>query len=230
MHASPSLPRRITAIVAALAAAIAAGDAAAQAPPDLPPLQPPAPAPPSAQPASPAQPAPMTPAPRMAPPGFNWTSPSEIPPGFAMPPGYYPMPYYGRPTPRPDDYALPPPPPRRRYNTGMWVGGVIMVGAGIATAILGAGLVSSASDRVDIYCDSPSFPCAHKDDDGMKTLGAILMAGGAIMGAAGIPMWLVGSRFVPVTKGAPGDPAPARPALSPEVRIGPGVASFSLRF
>ena len=221
MPSSSSLRPRSFVIAAALAVALVARESAAQAPPDLPPLQPPPAQPaPAAQPAPPAQPTP-----RMAPPGFTWTSPASVPPGYPMPAGYYPV--YPS-APRPADYALPPPPPRRRKSMGMWVGGVLMVSGGIGAAIAGAALVSSATDRIDIYCDSPSFPCAHRDDGGLKAGGIILMAAGAAIGAAGIPLWLIGSKYVPLS--AQPNPAPPRPAWVPDVRIGAGSASVTMRF
>ena len=53
-----------------------------------------------------------------------------------------------------------------------------------------------------------------------------VMAGGAIAGAAGIPLWIVGSKLVPISRD---DKAP-RPALVPELRVGVTRASLSLSF
>jgi hypothetical protein len=230
-----------------IAAALVASPrfAAADPPPDLPPLGgPPVGAPPAAQPAPPVAPPALSP-PRPGPyggypaPGLVYPpgmSPGEIPPGMAVPypmPYYYPQPPQG---PRPSSYDLPEPPPRRRHDAGMFAGGVVLVGAGLVGVISGAVLVSSSANRIDIYCDSPSFPCAHMDDNARKTAGALVMAGGAIMGAVGIPLWLLGSRLVPLGKGpagAPGQapaPAPQRPALQPELRVGAGAATVTLRF
>lgn len=219
-------PRRVALVIAA-ASALVSPRAGAQAPPDLPPLGagPSLPVQPSAPPvAPPAAPRPYHPAPM---PGPMWMSPAEVPPGFAMPPGQYPQGYYPPLASRPEDYNLPPPPPRRRHDTGMFASGVVMVSVGVVGAIVGAVMVSSAANRIDIYCDAPSVPCAHKDDDALKTAGALMMAGSAILGAAGIPLWAIGSRMVPVAKdGAP----PPRAARLPELHIGPGTATVLVRF
>jgi hypothetical protein len=239
--------RRLAALGLALAAALATPAAAAQqpgAPPDLPPVagppvqvapEPPKGAPPAAPPAM--QPQPVPPGAQSypypypygygyPPPGLSWMSPNEVPPGFAPngAPGLAPQ------KPRTvDDYNLPEPPPRRRYNQGMWVGGILMVVGGLASVITGAALVSTSANRIDIYCDSPSFPCAHKDDDSRKTGGVLFMAAGAVVGAAGIPLWLVGSKLVPLGK-PDAQPQPGRPALVPEIKVGAGTATVTVRF
>jgi hypothetical protein len=123
-----------------------------------------------------------------------------------------------------DPYALPPLPPRRRHDTGLFVGGVFMVSGGMALALLGAYFVSSAAERIDIYCDTPSFPCAHKTDAPRMTGGALLMTVGALASAGGIPMWFVGSRWEVVRKDE------KKAALAPEVRVGAGTASLTLHF
>lgn len=225
-----------------IAAALGASPAIAQAPPapDLPPLSGPPVQP--AQPAPPGPPAPSapstTPKPKQPGPGHyagatppGWMSPQEMPPGFVP----YPYPYYYYPqqplAARKDvDYRLPPPPPRRRNDVGMLAGGVVMVAAGLGAVIGGAVLVSTSVNRIDIYCDSPSFPCAHMDDNARKTGGALLMAGGALVGAAGIPLWIIGSKLVPLVndRGQPG--TQPKPALVPDIRVGAGTASVTIRF
>ena len=52
------------------------------------------------------------------------------------------------------------------------------------------------------------------------------MAGGAIVGAIGIPLWLIGARITPLPKD---DKAP-KAALVPELRISAGAASLSFGF
>jgi len=234
--------RRRVALGLALGLALAAPPAAAQqpaAPPDLPPVAgPPVPvAPPKAPPGTPppqpgapgAQPVAPYPYPYpygygYPPPGLSWASPGEVPPGMAPPAGYAPQAQRTA-----DDYHLPPPPPRRRLNTGMWIGGILVVVGGIGSVITGAAFVSTSANRIDIYCDSPSFPCAHKDDDARRSAGVFLMAAGGVVGAAGIPLWLVGSRLVPLAR--PGDkPPPGKPALAPELRVGAGTATLTVRF
>jgi hypothetical protein len=121
--------------------------------------------------------------------------------------------------------TLPPPPPRRRYNMGLFAGGVVAVGGGMALALVGAYLVSSAEDRIYIYCDSTQQPCAYKTDGPRLTGGALLMAGGALVAVAGIPMWFIGSQYVMIPDGER-----KQPALQPEVSVGAGRASVRFRF
>ncbi len=176
--------------------------------------------------------------PGYAPPGYappGYATPGAVPPGYATPgyappgyappgdpaSGYYPSPYAMAPR---SSYILPESLPRQRRDTGLFVGGVLAVAGGMAAALVGAYLVSSAAGAIDIYCDTPSFPCAHKTDAVRLTGGAIMMAGGAALGIAGIPMWLVGSQYVTVPRGE------KKPAFLPEVRVGAGSASATLRF
>jgi hypothetical protein len=147
-------------------------------------------------------------------------------------PYVYPYPYYyPQAASERIDYRLPPPPPRRLNSPGMMAGGILMVAGGLAGVIGGAVLVSTATNRIDIYCDSPSFPCAHMDDGTRKTGGALLMAAGALVGAAGIPLWIVGAKKIPIAKDpSQPDPTAPKPAFVPEVRVGAGSASVMFRF
>jgi hypothetical protein len=159
------------------------------------------------------------------PPGPTWTSPGELPPGYVAP-GYYQAPQYPgmQPVPLSDPYALPPLPPRQRKDTGLFVGGVLMVSGGMALALVGSYFVSSAAEAIDIYCDMPSVPCAHKTDAARMTGGALMMTAGALAAVAGIPMWFIGSQYVVVPKDE------KKAARQPEVRVGAGSASLSFRF
>ena len=113
---------------------------------------------------------------------------------------------------------------------GLFVGGVIAVTGGMSAVLLGSYFVASAAGRIDIYCDRPSIPCATKDDGPRMTGGAVVMAIGALAGAAGIPMWLIGSQYVTIP--ASEKTASEKPTASavPEVHIGPLGASATLRF
>jgi hypothetical protein len=101
---------------------------------------------------------------------------------------------------------------------------VVAVVGGMSMALIGSYFVSSAVGRIDVFCDMPSSPCAHKTDEPRLTGGAILMAAGAAIGAAGIPMWFIGSQYVIVPKGE------KKPALRVDVRVGAGSAAVGLRF
>jgi hypothetical protein len=152
-----------------------------------------------------------------------WPTPSELPPGYAAP-GYYQAPYPMQTVPLNDPYALPPLPARRRHDNGLFVGGVFMVSGGMALVLLGAYFVASAAERIDIYCDTPSFPCAHKTDGPRLTGGALLMTVGTLAGAAGIPMWFIGSQYELTPKGE------KKATLVPEVRVGAGTGSLTFHF
>lgn len=216
MRPAPSLPR-----VALVALAIAApGVAAAQMPPpDFPPLPLLPGGAPSGTPAPGATPGPGA---VPTPPGKPITPPTAAP----LAPGYPYYTYYSWPVPKAEstESPFPPLPPRRRYHTGLFAGGVTAVVAGMTSVLVGAYLVSSAADRIEIYCDMPSIPCAHKDDGPRLTGGAIMMALGAALAAAGLPMWFVGSRFVTVSG------EEKKPALRPQLSVGAGSASLGLRF
>lgn len=225
---------RISLCALACAATALARTAAAEGPSNLPPVPGPAPKPPGPPvivPGSATPPGLAWMAPSYTPPGPGSVAPSATPPGYGLPyqlPGYpapsYPASgYYGSQYFQ-TSYVLPEPLPRRRRDTGLFVGGVIAVAGGMAAVLVGAYLVSSAAGAIDIYCDTPSFPCAHKTDAVRLTGGAILMAGGTALGIAGIPMWLVGSQYVTLPRGD------KKAALRPDVRVGVGSASLTWRF
>jgi hypothetical protein len=159
-------------------------------------------------------------------------SPNELPPGYTAPPGYPPgySPFAPPPSSYVDLSALPPPPPRQRYNAPMMAMGIVMVGGGLLSVITGSVLVSESTDRIDIYCDTPSSPCAHKDDASRRTGGALMMAIGAAAGAAGIPLWIIGAKMVPAPRDEKGSAPPKAAQAWPEVRVGAGGVSLVGRF
>jgi len=203
-------------VAVALASMSLAGRANAQTPPPNAPLTPPSSTPPAAAPPAPSSTAP-------APPPFV----PAAPPGYGSPylPYPYPYPYPGvAPPQRQDPYLLPALPPRRRRDVGLFAGGVTAVTVGVGAVLLGAYLAASAAGRIDIYCDTPAVPCAHKTDGERMTAGAVTMAIGGVIGVAGVPMWIIGSQFVTIPKGEP------RPALVPALRVGLGRASATFTF
>jgi hypothetical protein len=108
----------------------------------------------------------------------------------------------------------------------LFVGGIVAVTGGMAAVLLGSYFVSSGVGRIEIYCDTPSVPCAYKNDAPRMTGGAVLMVAGALAGVAGIPMWLVGSEYVVIPKGDPQRPT----ALAPgEPRVAPRIVPFVAR-
>jgi hypothetical protein len=210
--------RRLTSAAIAAAALLGAAPAAAQPPPDLPPVAPP-PATttkPTATPPAPAPP-PAQAVPTFAPQYPTWNAPGPFPPG------YYPnVPTYASPY-NPAEYAIPPPPPRQRYSAGMYAGGVAMVVVGLSSVVTGAALIATSTNRIDVYCDNPSFPCAHLDDTGRRNAGIAVMALGAAMSTAGMSLWIVGSKLVPIT-------APPKAVRAAEIKLGPANATLTLRF
>ena len=102
-----------------------------------------------------------------------------------------------------------------------------MVSGGMASPCSSApGLrLGLAAERIDIYCDTPSFPCAHSTDAPRMTKAAAADGlAGALAGIAGIPMWFIGSQY----EAAPQDEK--KVARIPEVRLGAGTASVTFRF
>jgi hypothetical protein len=231
---SPPAARRALACALVVASALASTLAVADPPPDLPPLPgsavTPAPALGTPPPGLPATLAPGSgPGPTFYPFPGGPTTPGEVPPGYTVP--YYFAPYMMPQAARPASLEIPPLPPRMRHSAGLMAGGILMVAAGTAAVVLGAVLVSSSADRIDIYCDMPSFPCAHEDDQTRKVGGALMMAAGAVVAAAGIPLWVTGARMELVAKTPDSAPTPPKPAaLSPELRVGAGTASLLVRF
>lgn len=159
----------------------------------------------------------MWPPPAFGPGGVQIISPNELPPGYAPPLGQV------FEVAEPD--APPPPPPRRRNDTRMMIGGIFMVAGGIATVITGAYLISSSRERIDIYCDGPVL-CAQKDDMTRKIGGGVVMALGALISAAGVPMWIIGSKLVLDERAA----GAKKSASAPILRVGPASASLTLPF
>ncbi|WP_437611392.1 hypothetical protein WMF20_05770 [Sorangium sp. So ce834] len=201
----------------------AATDAAAPAP-----IAPPGAAPPS--PAAP-YPAPPYPAPpQQAPPPPPGASPGYPPPGYQG--GY--APYGGAYPPLPPGYPshaeaippAPPPVPLRRNSPGLMLGGIALTAGGTIAFFAGTGLLASASERYEIYCDfgGGTGICDTRTDGPRQVAGALVSIGGGIMLAVGIPLWIIGGKKVPATAEAPEEPA--QTTLS----FGPGSAALRTRF
>ncbi|WP_437289004.1 hypothetical protein [Sorangium sp. So ce406] len=204
--------------------------AAAPYPPGPPYPAAPYPAPPQQVP----QTAPGYPPPGYPPPG----SPGYPPPGYP-PPGYPPpgvqggyAPYGGAyPPPGYPPAAAelpptPPPVPLRRKNPGLMLGGIALTAGGTIAFFAGTGLLASASERYEIYCDFGGFTdvCDTRSDGPRQVAGALISVAGGVMLAVGIPLWIIGGKKVPATDEAP--KAPAQTTLS----LGPGSATLHTRF
>jgi hypothetical protein len=181
--------------------------------------------PPSALPPLTAGPAPTAPGQAHPPPPVLPYAPFPQPSlgalsGFMVSPSGYAPSYV-------DVLPDPPPPPHRYASPALIAGGVTAVAVGLATVFLGSYFVGSAADRIQIYCDIPSFPCAFKTDGQRLTTGALMVGGGAALAIAGIPMWVLGSRWVLLSDDKK---ATLRTALPIDVRVGAGAATLSIRF
>lgn len=230
----PGLPALTLLVVFGLAS----GSAAAQ-PPSAPEAQP-APPPVGAQPAQPAPPpggatpsAPLGPA--QPPPG---AAPPAVQPWYPQPPpdGTQPWPYYpqyGYGYGYENPYLAPPPPPKEPYNRTFMAVGITMTVAGVLGLIVGAVVVASSKERIDVYCDGPTL-CARIDDQARKGVGIGTMVVGGVSATVGIPLWIIGGRRVPVRKkdSNPNGTAPpaAGASLLPELRVGPTSASLTFQF
>jgi hypothetical protein len=114
----------------------------------------------------------------------------------------------------------------------MMVGGILLTAGGAVSLIAGAALYGSSKDTADVYCDDGTGPylCTTKDDVGRATAGVIMMIGGGLGLAVGIPLWVIGGKMVPI-KDQPKDETPAPPKTGrPEVLVGPGSAAMRWRF
>jgi hypothetical protein len=260
-RASPASAALGLCVLLASAAVHAQTPPPAQAAPSAPAAQQPAPPPAQAAPSAPAaqQPLPPPPAPpqgyapgtQAPPPGYG--APPQgygaPPPGYGAPPqgygappqgyGYpyypypYPYPYYGAPNAQP--YSLPPaPPPTERKSTGMMIGGILLTTVGIGAVLVGSGLITTATNKIDVYCEGPSGPsvCEQRDDKTQAAAGWGLLVGGVVAIGAGVPLWIIGSKRVPVKTDStsPTQSSPPSPAASVRLLVGPSSAAVHVRF
>lgn len=116
-----------------------------------------------------------------------------------------------------------------------------MMGIGVAMVVVGGiGFLSSlaalatANNRIDVYCDG-GFKCASRDDTSLQIAGGVLMGVTGAVLIAGIPLWVIGGRKVPLDD-APPPPPDTTPKYSrfqlsaPTLAVGPASASLSFAF
>ncbi|WP_437308310.1 hypothetical protein [Sorangium sp. So ce388] len=200
------------------AAAPQPGGAATPSPGPPAPAAGPYPAPPQQDPqAGPGAP-PGYPPPGYPPPGY--------PGGYAPYGGAYPPPPLGYPPPAADLPPAPPPVPLRRKSPSLMLGGIALTAGGTIAFFAGTGLLASASERYEIYCDFGGYTgvCDTRTDGPRQIAGALISVAGGVMLAVGIPLWIIGGKKVPATGEAPR--APAQTTLS----LGPGSAALQTRF
>ncbi|WP_437799014.1 hypothetical protein [Sorangium sp. So ce693] len=213
--------------------------AATQQPGSAPAAPPGAAAPQPAPPAASAPPYPAVPYPAppqeapQAPPG---ASPGYPPPG--PPGGYAPYggayPHGGAYPPLPPGYPVspseippaPPPVPLRRKSPGLMLGGIALTAGGTIAFFTGTGLLASASNRYEIYCDFGGFTgiCETRTDGRRQLAGALVSVAGGLMIAVGIPLWVIGGKKVPA-----GDAAP-KASVETTLSLGPGSAALQTQF
>ncbi len=131
----------------------------------------------------------------------------------------------------------------------MMVGGIALTTAGIIGVLVGSGLASTAANQIDVYCEPPGgggpFICESRADETQQAAGIGVMIGGFVALAAGIPLWVIGSKRVPAktepaadttpgTQTTPDAPAttppPAAPATSLQLFVGPSSAALRVTF
>ncbi|WP_437636610.1 hypothetical protein [Sorangium sp. So ce854] len=210
------------------------------APPDPPaPAAAPGATPPGAAASFPGAPYPAPP--QQVPPGAQGYPPPGYPPPGYPPPGYPPpgyqggyAPHGGAYPPLPQGYSpaaaelppAPPPVPLKRKNPGLMLGGIALTAGGTIAFFTGTGLLASASERYEIYCDFQGFTnvCETRADRPRQVAGALVSVAGGIMLAVGIPLWIIGGKKVIAADEAPR--AQAQTTLS----LGPGSATLQTRF
>jgi len=113
----------------------------------------------------------------------------------------------------------------------MMFAGIGMVGVGVIGLIAGAVVATEGAGRVQFYGEG-GYLHDRRSDDGMKNGGIGLAIAAGVVCAAGIPVWIVGARKVPIKK-PEGEPSPQAPEpVKPTalVRIGPAAATLEAQF
>lgn len=114
----------------------------------------------------------------------------------------------------------------------MMVSGIVLTSAGVLGLLVGSAVVASAQNKVDVYCDGgfgTAYVCGQRDDDEQMAVGYGLMIGGAVAGAVGIPLWVIGAKKVPATDEPAKEPE-KQSAMVPIVTVGPTSATLRWSF
>jgi hypothetical protein len=120
--------------------------------------------------------------------------------------------------------------------------GVGMVSVGAIGVLSGLAAFATANNRIDVYGDGGQR-IGTRDDEDLQVAAAVLTISSAVVGVAGIPLWVIGGKRVPIEgsekePAAPGEtqqrPGPAQPPPPPSpaatLRILPGGASLTVTF
>lgn len=109
--------------------------------------------------------------------------------------------------------------------------GIAMTSLGIVGVLSGLAAFASANNRIDVYCDG-GFLCGNRDDEDLQAAGGALMIVGGVLGAVGIPLWVIGGKRIPLkpteNSNTPSDKPPAAPQAT--LKIGPGSAGLHVAF
>jgi hypothetical protein len=122
--------------------------------------------------------------------------------------------------------------------------GIIMVGAGAVGALSGLAAFATANNRIDVYGDGGQ-KVGTRDDEDLQVTAWVMIISSGVVGIAGIPLWVIGGKRVPLEgaeapkdPAAPGAPKPSQdpaqppppPGSSGTLHIGPLGASLSVTF
>jgi hypothetical protein len=123
--------------------------------------------------------------------------------------------------------------------------GILMVSVGAVGVLSGFAAFATANNRIDVYGDGGQ-KIGTRDDEGLQVTAGVLMAASGVVLIAGIPLWIIGGKRVPLegseTTKDPADPSapeqpqtPAQPPAPPPgpaatLHIGPTGASIAVSF
>lgn len=109
--------------------------------------------------------------------------------------------------------------------------GIAMTSVGIVGLLSGLASFASANNRIDVYCDG-GFQCGTRDDEDLQVAGGVLMIVGGVMGAVGIPLWVIGGKRIPLkpNESPEGTPSEKPAAAQARLKIGPGSLGLHVSF
>jgi hypothetical protein len=133
------------------------------------------------------------------------------PPGYAphaAPLGWYPKPW-------------PPYTPMKRRSPGMIAAGVVLVSLSSVALIAGPAMIVNSQQTSDDPCPFNGCTTQSNGGSGFEAAGITSIVLGVALGAAGVPLLVVGAQKVPDRGEA---------SVVPVVRVGAGGASVAWRF
>ncbi|TKD02270.1 hypothetical protein E8A74_29295 [Polyangium fumosum] len=119
----------------------------------------------------------------------------------------------------------------------MMVGGILATTAGIVGVLAGSAIASTAVSQIPIYCESQFGPtiCETRSDETQQAVGYGILITGVVALGVGVPLWVIGSKRVPVksdetTPDAPSTTPPAAPQTSLRLLVSPTSAGLRVTF